>query len=422
MKGKPDGLEKRTIFIHPMTYTGARAMAAVLQSLGLDGRVIGPSDEKTHELGSMHASGEECYPLIITIGDMLRLFFVQGMKPEETAILMPTSNGPCRFGQYAPFLRKVLGEVGLEDVLILSPTCEDGYGSFENYVGRVKKPAWLGIVAADILRKVLLMHRPYEVNRGDAEKLFDSSLDLVCETIIGTGKHPEKCLKGLMGCLEKVRDDFAAMPVRKEKRPLIGVVGEIFCRLNRYSNMDVIKKVEELGGEAWQSDVAEWIWYTDRENKRILKRLGKTFSREMIGAKMKYLYQKRAEHALYSIFKDTFSGREEPGDVSDVLKLASPYLKQGGALGEMILSVGKSVYYMKKGALGVIDISPFSCMNGIVSESIYYKLSADLGGFPIKIFYFDETHRDIDFDLEIFMEIARDFGNRERVKPISRVS
>jgi len=192
--------------------------------------------------------------------------------------------------------------------------------------------------------------------------------------------------------------------------------------LKRYSNMDVIKKVEELGGEAWQSDVAEWIWYTDRENKRILKRLGKTFSREMIGAKMKYLYQKRAEHALYSIFKDTFSGREEPGDVSDVLKLASPYLKQGGALGEMILSVGKSVYYMKKGALGVIDISPFSCMNGIVSESIYYKLSADLGGFPIKIFYFDETHRDIDFDLEIFMEIARDFGNRERVKPISRVS
>lgn len=422
MKGKRRGLENRTIFIHPMTYTGARAMAAVLQSLGLDGRVIGPSDERTHELGSMHACGEECYPLIITIGDILRLFFNEGHKPEETAILMPTSNGPCRFGQYAPFLEKVLSENGLEDALVLSPTCEDGYGSFDHYVSQIKKPAWLGIVAADILRKVLLMYRPYEVNDGEAESLYERSLDALCETVVRTGKQPDKCLKSLKECFEHVRDDFERMPVKDEKRPLIGVVGEIFCRLNRHSNMDVIKKVEELGGEAWQSDVAEWIWYTDRENERMLKRLGRRFSRAMIEAKLKYFYQKRVEHDLYAVFKETFKGREEPDDVMDVLRLARPYLRQGGALGEMILSVGKSHYFFNKGAQGVIDISPFSCMNGIVSESIYLKLSSDLGGFPIKIFYFDETHRDIEYDLEIFMEIARDFGARERISPLGRVS
>jgi predicted nucleotide-binding protein (sugar kinase/HSP70/actin superfamily) len=420
--GKQRGLESRKIFIHPMTYTGARAMAAVLQSLDLDGRVIGPSDEKTLDLGAMHASGEECYPLKITVGDILKLFFVQGHRADETAILFPTSNGPCRFGQYAPLMEKILSENGLGDVLVLSPTCEDGYSSFEKYVGKIKKPAWLGIVAADLLRKVLLMHRPYEVNEGEADDLFERSLNDICQTIRSNGKQPDKCLKYLKETFVKIRDDFSRLPVKREKRPLIGIVGEIFCRLNRYSNMDVIRKIEELGGEAWQSDVAEWILYSDRENERLLKRLGKVFSKDMVEAKLKYFYQKKAEHALYSVFKETFVGREEPGDVLDVIGLASPYLSQSGALGEMILSVGKAVYYCNKGASGVIDISPFSCMNGIVSESIYYKLSGDLGGLPIKIFYFDETHRDLEYDLEIFMDIARDFGNRERAAPMSRVS
>jgi len=34
-------------------------------------------------------------------------------------------------------------------------------------------------------------------------------------------------------------------------KPLIGIVGEIFVRLNRFSNEDVIGKIEQLGGEAW---------------------------------------------------------------------------------------------------------------------------------------------------------------------------
>ena len=52
-----------------------------------------------------------------------------------------------------------------------------------------------------------------------------------------------------------------------------------------------------------------------------------------------------------------------------ILELAWPYLPTGGALGEMVLSVGKAAYLAKHGADGIIDISPFTCMNGIVSEA-----------------------------------------------------
>ncbi|RMG61257.1 MAG: hypothetical protein D6713_00785 [Deltaproteobacteria bacterium] len=405
------GFEKRTVYIHPMTYTGARAFAAVLEGIGLPARVFPPSDERTLELGGLYSSGEECYPLKITLGDILKLFVDEGASPDEVAILMPSSNGPCRFGQYHHYMKHVLDSLGYEGVAFISPSCEDGYGSFSHYVREIQKPGWVAIVAADILRKLLLMTRPYEREEGSADALYEECLDGLCR-VLREKSRSRTLMSSVKGELKKIKEKFAALETVSEEKPLIGIVGEIFCRLNRFSNDELIRKIESLGGECWQSDVAEWILYTDREHQRVLRRMGRLISTDMFLSWFKYSTQKRLEEELYSVFSDVFRGREEPEDVTHVLRLASPYLPQGGALGEMILSVGKAVYYHEKGASGVVDISPFTCMNGIVSEAIYQDLSARLGGFPIRVFYFDESHRDVEYELEIFMDLARNYRER----------
>ena len=66
----------------------------------------------------------------------------------------------------------------------------------------------------------------------------------------------------------------------------------------------------------------------------------------------------------------------------------------------------------KKGAAGIIDISPFTCMNGIVCEAIYPRISRDLGGLPIRNFYFDGTQSDLDRDLGVYMELARNYQRK----------
>src|ERR1022692_3737841 len=88
-------------------------------------------------------------------------------------------------------------------------------------------------------------------------------------------------------------------------------------------------------------------------------------------------------------------------------------LPREGAFGEMVLNVGKVVYLARKGADGIIDISPFTCMNGIVCEAIYPKLSRDLGGIPIRNFYFDGTQSDLDRDLGVYLELARGYQQRK---------
>lgn len=124
-------LKDRTLYIHPMSRGGARMVAAVYRSIGIDARVLPQSDSKTLELGNMYSSGEECLPEKITLGDYLKITEMEGFDPRNTAFLMPTSNGPCRFGQYSHLLGEVLRKRGLNEVMIISPSSKNGYGGFD---------------------------------------------------------------------------------------------------------------------------------------------------------------------------------------------------------------------------------------------------------------------------------------------------
>ncbi len=78
----------------------------------------------------------------------------------------------------------------------------------------------------------------------------------------------------------------------------------------------------------------------------------------------------------------------------------------------MTLNAGKAIVFHRAGCHGVVDISPFTCMNGIVTEVVYPRISEDHGGLPIRIFYFDGVPFDLDLDLEIFMDLVRSYMGR----------
>ncbi|MCX6364834.1 MAG: hypothetical protein NTW58_11835, partial [Actinobacteria bacterium] len=93
---KAFGLEGRRLYLPQMPYGGSYLLAAAIRSIGFDAWPTSDSDERTLELGSRVTSGDECYPQKITIGDFLRIIEEEGR--DNVAFLMPTANGPCRFG------------------------------------------------------------------------------------------------------------------------------------------------------------------------------------------------------------------------------------------------------------------------------------------------------------------------------------
>ena len=109
------------------------------------------------------------------------------------------------------------------------------------------------------------------------------------------------------------------------------MVGEIFCRLNQFANADLIRLVEEQGGECWLADIAEWVWYIDDEHGRRLAEEGRSVSRENLVRVIKSKVQLRDEHALLGPFHDEFVGYEEAalGAPGARAQLPVPALRRG---------------------------------------------------------------------------------------------
>ncbi len=413
----------KKIYVPRMVEGSARALAAVLRSLGVDADVTPHSNSRTLELGGKLSSGDECYPLKVTMGDFVRITEQPGFDAEKTAFFIATGHGPCRFGQYAPYVKAILEQLGCSEVTIFQPSTEKGYSDFGEASTLFTRGAWRAFVAADILLKLLLKTRPYEIEAGSADAAYEESVEALCKVMEVSYTTNGKQMAALRGCLQEAQERFRKLPMQFDRsKPLIGVVGEIFCRLNEFSNNELVRRLEAAGAEVWINDISEWIWYTNADQHRRLKTYGRRFSMEAAGARIRNYVQRKDEHALLAMFKEDFQGYEEPHEIQVVLDAAEPYLPALGANGEMVVNVGKAVYFARKGLDGVIDISPFTCMNGIVGEAIYPRVSRDHAGIPIRNFYFDGTNSDLDRDIGIFLELARSYQRRKpwpRVMPLA---
>ena len=336
-------LTGKRIYIPPMAWGSARAFASAFRAVGLEAEPTPPSDHRTRELGARYTSGDECYPAKVTVGDFMKVLERPGIDPSRVAFFMPTAEGPCRFGQYAPYLRQILDANGLR-----------GRGdSLAHQPQRLRWPGHAGqaLRAHRLARPVLRRHAtetaadPASLRR--AARRYRSGLRGVAgrpvrhpRTVAPGARRPASVVARLAGARARPLPPAGAAPDRS--LPLIGIVGEIFCRLNTFSNEDLVRCLEAYGAEAWVSDLVEWIWYTNSEHFRKLKLAGRIWTAEALGAWVRKRVQKRDEHVLLAPFADDFAGREEP-DIYEILEAARPYLPREGAFGEMVLNVGKAV-------------------------------------------------------------------------------
>jgi predicted nucleotide-binding protein (sugar kinase/HSP70/actin superfamily) len=416
--GSRKSIKGRTLYVPQMSHGGSMAFAAAFRSAGINARISPDGDARTLELGRRYTSGEECLPAQVTLGNFLKVTEQPDFEASKTAFFMPTADGPCRFGQYSPYIKKVLREIDLDDVMVVSPTSRDGYDGMGENVNELMRNALRGLICADVLRKMTHRTRPYESSRGDTDKVHEESLERVEKVLEVVGTPAGERMKRLVEAMTVSREEFRKIPAKySRRRPLIGVVGEIFCRMTPFTNDFLIRKLEEFGAECALAHIVEWVWYTNAEQQKRLRQSGQRFSVNMLGAKIKNWIQQKDEHAIYAPFHDDLKGYEEP-EIHKILEYSQPYLPHQGALGEMTLSVGKAVFHYHQGCDGVVDISPFTCMNGIVTEAIYPMVSHQLDSMPIRNFFFDGTQNDLDRDVGIFMELAHSYQQRKRTERV----
>jgi len=378
-------------------------VASAFKACGVEAEVIPESDEETLYWGRKLTTGKECYPCIVTTGDMVKLLKKPGFDHERAAFFMPSGNGPCRFGQYHRFHRIVLDDLGFGHVPIYSPNQDETlYADLGIMGSRFTRLAWQGIVAVDLLMKKLLETRPYENKRGNADQVYQEFLTRVSEAILN-GSDLEKVL-------EESLERFNRIGVEEPgTKPLIGIVGEIFVRLNRFSNEDVIRKIEQYGGEAWIAPLTEWVLYVNVISKgRSLQK--KSFT-NLLKVFLTDYYQKKDEHRMGKLFKDSLRHSGEPKTQS-LFKKAKPYIDSSFE-GETVLSIGKTIDFARRGVSGVVNIMPFTCMPGTIVSTLLKRYREENSNIPILNMAYDGQEQTNTLTrLEAFMYQAREFRNK----------
>ncbi|MDP2158515.1 MAG: CoA protein activase, partial [Nitrospirota bacterium] len=276
----------RTVYIPHMS-DHAFAVAAAFSFCGTAAEVLPESSQESVDLGRRFVSGKECYPCAVTTGDMVTKALEPGFDPRRSAFFMPSGTGPCRFGQYNIFQRQVIRDLGMEDLPVFSPNQDEHFYEHLGLVGKgYAMRVWEGVVSICLLRKCLLETRPYEKEKGVTDNIYQQHLLKVCGILSTKNGNIEDALK-------KARREFESIHVQKEEKPLIGIVGEIFVRSNRFSNEHLVRKIETLGGEAYLTPVDEWISYVSLMGIR--KVLIKKDLSGMITLLLTRFFQKRVE-------------------------------------------------------------------------------------------------------------------------------
>ncbi len=387
----------RKIYI-PYMCDHSHTLAAAFRACGVNAEVMKESSEETVLIGRRFTSGKECYPCILTTGDMLRTVRSPGFDPDRSAFFMPSGEGPCRFGQYNRFHRMVLDEEGFADVPIYAPNQDHRFYKQLDIVGsKFSRLGWRAVVAADLLTKILHETRPYEKIPGQTDRTYRESLEQVCLCI-------EKGARDIDVVLRDVLKKFSAIGCINEKRPIIGLVGEIYIRSNKFSNSQLVKTVEELGGEVWLAPVSEWISYVNFTGKR------KSKTRDGLLGLINFLVtdyiQTKDEHLMEEVFVPFLKYGPEP-KIKDILEQASPYIHDSFE-GEAVLTVGKSVDFAHKGVAGIINAMPFTCMPGTVSSAIMRLIQKNHDVPVINVAYDGQGNTNILTRLEAFMHQVKE--------------
>lgn len=400
-------LDGRRLWL-PNACRGAEALAAAMRAFGIDAAPLPRSPDPGLNLARRAISEDVCLPMLVTTQDILERVAAPDFDPAKEAFFQGQSEGPCRFGMYYMLQKRILDKMGLEAALVTlgSRSADGGLGI------RFLLTAWAGLVGHDMLDKLRMRTRPYELVPGTSDLLFERYLQELCDLLPAQRRLLEAgsgALRFAMGrhtelvedLLRRAQRDFAAVPKRGEgERPLIGLVGEFFVRLHDGSNQQIIRKLEQAGAEVWLAPMTEFFSYANLIDALLSKQRWQELG--ALSELKQHLYRTyfdrvaaRDEHHLFAATLPYLEGYDDIGP-AEVIENGSRYVHPSFG-GETICSMGKAVDFARRGVDGIVNVIPFNCMPGNAVAMLSQTFRRDHDNLPF-----------LNLDYDGFVDASRD--------------
>ncbi len=348
--------------------------------------VPGNSNRASVDLGLKYVNNDACYPSLIVTGQIMDTILSGNYDTDRLAVLMSQTGGGCRATNYVAFIRRALKKAGLEHIPVISinlSKIESNPGFHINLEMAVR----LTYAAAfgDIFMRCLYRMRPYELNKGDSERVHEK-WKKICRKFV-TKKFPGLPEFNRL-CREMIRDFDSIRIDESLKKPRVGIVGEILVKYSPTANNDLVNLIEAEGAEAVVPDILDFMQYCFYNQIYKAENLGTQKSTARICS----MGIRVIDHARKAAFKELKRSRHfyPPVPIREIAKYASPIVSIGNQTGEGWFLTGEMVELIHSGVKNIVCTQPFGCLpNHVVGKGVIKELRRKYPGSNIVAIDYD---------------------------------
>ena len=360
-----------TILVPQMSPIHFGLLEAAMTASGYNMVVVNPPEKDAVDKGLKYVNNDACYPSLIVVGQMMSELESGKYDPHKCAIIMSQTGGGCRASNYVGFFRRALKKAGMEYVPVIAASVqglESNPGFRLNY--SFAKRALFACEFGDLFMKCLYRVRPYELERGSADRLHEK-LEKECIDFLYSENPSGKDYKRLC---KKIVQEFDSMPIHEDmKKPKVGIVGEILVKYSPAANNHLVELLEREGAEAVQPELLDFILYSlYNENFKCQNHYAGKATTALcnIGIRFVEHCRKTAREAL-----DASRRFKAPHHIQSLAERAKAVISIGNQTGEGWFLTGEMLELIEEDTKNIVCVQPFGCLpNHIMGKGVIKEI------------------------------------------------
>ena len=347
-----------TILVPNMLPMHFKLIISVLETYGLHMELLQNEGPQIAETGLKYTHNDACYPAILVIGQFMDALLSGRYDPHKVALIMFQTGGGCRASNYISLIRKALKRAGMEYVPVISFSL----AGIEKHPGfrlslRTYHRLLYAVLYGDLLMNLVNQTRPYEKTAGQAEAQADRWTQRLGREL-GTSRRIRT--RRIRENYHAMVEDFKAIPMERQMRPKVGVVGEIFVKYSPLANNHLERFLIQEGAEPvvpGLMDFCLYAVYNSVAEHEIYHR--GALKHAVVLPAYRLLLRKRGEIDRALRQSGVFDG-VTPFDqvVEEVKKVISPGVK----MGEGWLLPAEMLELAHSGCRNIVCTQPFGCL------------------------------------------------------------
>ncbi len=355
-----------TILCPQMSPIHFRLLQPAFNACGYNLEVLPNDNKEAVDVGLKYVNNDACYPSLMVVGQIMQALLSGKYDLNRVAVIMSQTGGGCRASNYIGFIRRALEKADMGQIPVISVNLSGleenpGFKITPELARRLCYAAEFG----DIMMRCTYRMRPYEQKKGTTNRLH-KKWEKICIDFVSSKRISHTRFKQI--CRTMIRD-FDNIPITDEKKPRVGIVGEILVKFLPAANNYLAELLEKEGAEAVVPDLIDFFCYSFYNSNFKAEYLGAKKSTALLSnAGLKAINWLRS--AAVEEFKKS-RHFDPPARIEDLAEYASPIVSVGNQTGEGWFLTGEMMELIHSGVFNIVCTQPFACLpNHIVGKGV----------------------------------------------------